>query len=404
MPIALIIGKVWPEPNSTAAGWRTLDLFGVLSKMGYACHFACAAQPNEHCADLNEQAVQTHSIGLNSDSFDEWIEKLDPEIVVFDRYMTEEQFGWRVSKSCPNALRILDTSDLHCLREARRESVEKDRALNLYNKIALREVASIYRSDLTLMISKAEIEILLSSFSIHPSSLLTYFPFTVDLKNTRTEPLFEDRKHCTMIGSFMHPPNVDSVKWCISKIWPQVRKALSGVELHIYGSYSDKFVASFKEKDGVILKGRAENVSETLMRYRLNLAPLRYGAGLKGKVLDGFISGTPTVVTPVAAEGICKVDTFMGMVSDKPEAIAREIIDLYLNREKWAQCQQQGTAILRDKFDQEEHFARLTEAIQEAKEQKQNRRNQNFVGQMLRHHNHASTEYMSRWIQAKNAN
>ena len=87
-------------------------------------------------------------------------------MVIFDRFMIEEQFGWRVEKTCPQALRVLDTSDLHCLREARQTQLKQGGVLDLYNEIALREIAAIHRSDLTLMISEYEIELMREQFAI----------------------------------------------------------------------------------------------------------------------------------------------------------------------------------------------------------------------------------------------
>ena len=131
--------------------------------------------------------VNTHSIDLNDSGFDSWIAAIDPDIVVFDRFVTEEQFSWRVRENCPSALRILDTEDLHFLRESRRlilldretsDEGETNDDIEPYSDIALRELASIYRSDLSLIISEAEMDLLTGTFSI-PSPLLHYLPFLI---------------------------------------------------------------------------------------------------------------------------------------------------------------------------------------------------------------------------------
>jgi hypothetical protein len=96
-----------------------LQIIEQLLMHGYAVTFASAAMPGDTRADLVALGVAEQAITLNCSSFDTWVHALDPDIVVFDRFMTEEQFGWRVEENCPNALRVLETSDLHCLREAR---------------------------------------------------------------------------------------------------------------------------------------------------------------------------------------------------------------------------------------------------------------------------------------------
>lgn len=298
----LIIGKVWPEPSSTAAGRHTLDVIETLLDAGWQVDFASAAQKSDHARDLSVLGVGEHTVEVNNSTFDDWISALDPEIVIFDRFMTEEQFGWRVAEHCPDALRVLDTSDLHCLRAAREEQVKSGAVLRLRNETALREVAAIFRSDLTLMISEFEMDLLSREYGV-PEHILTYWPFSVELPGTASS--FDQREHFIMIGSLMHAPNLDAARWCKEYIWPQIRRELPNVELHCYGSYGERFAGELDSPEtGFLFKGRAEGALETMARYRVNLAPLRYGAGLKGKVFDGFLSGTPTVMTPIAAEGI----------------------------------------------------------------------------------------------------
>jgi len=115
----LILGYVWPEPSSSAAGSRMMELIAVMREQNWQVVFASAAALSEHRADLSVWQVEEKQIALNCDSFDAFIAEYQPDMVVFDRFFTEEQFGWRVERVCPNALRILETSDLHSLREAR---------------------------------------------------------------------------------------------------------------------------------------------------------------------------------------------------------------------------------------------------------------------------------------------
>ena len=100
---ALVIGYVWPEPASSAAGTRMLELVQLLLKMDYQVTFASAAALSEHRFDLNSLGVTEKSIALNCSSFDDFVRELNPNLVLFDRFFTEEQFGWRVEPACPDA-------------------------------------------------------------------------------------------------------------------------------------------------------------------------------------------------------------------------------------------------------------------------------------------------------------
>ena len=160
----LIIAFVWPEPASTAAGNRMLQLIHYFLDNKYQITVASTAAESELSLNLNTLGVQKASIQLNHSSFDEFIMKLDPQIVLFDRFLTEEQFGWRVAEFAPNALRILDTEDLHSLRHTREKCFKKGNSFFtdswLKNDITKREIASIYRSDITLIISSYEMYLL----------------------------------------------------------------------------------------------------------------------------------------------------------------------------------------------------------------------------------------------------
>ena len=119
----LFIGLVWPEPTSSAAGFRMMQLIETFLDRSYQITFASAAAKSPYSAPLKSLSIVEQPIVLNSDSFDDFITQLQPDIVVFDRFMIEEQYGWRVAQQCPSALRVLDTEDLHLLRQARMRSI-----------------------------------------------------------------------------------------------------------------------------------------------------------------------------------------------------------------------------------------------------------------------------------------
>lgn len=150
-PRALLIGHRWPEPRSTAAGVRTHNVLEILRDEGWETHFATATPSRSERAELPAD-VAGHTIGLNDSGFDSWLAALAPEIVVLDRFYCEEQFGWRVRQTLPNALLVLDTVDLHFLRLAR----AKARPIDPTDESAQRELASLLRCDLSWVVSDHE--------------------------------------------------------------------------------------------------------------------------------------------------------------------------------------------------------------------------------------------------------
>ena len=152
----LIIGLVWPEPTSSAAGTRMIQLIHFFLNKNYEITFACAASKSEFSFDLIGIGIKEQVIKLNCESFNHFIKDLNPEIVMFDRYIIEEQYGWRVQKECTMAMTILDTEDLHFLRHARQKALKTDNE-DLFSDHTKREIASILRCDLSLIISEIEI-------------------------------------------------------------------------------------------------------------------------------------------------------------------------------------------------------------------------------------------------------
>ncbi|PMN25796.1 glycosyltransferase [Vibrio splendidus] len=407
MKKVLAIGYVWPEPNSSAAGSHMMSLLRLFKRQGWSVEFATPAQETEHMIDLSEEGITSQSIQLNCDSFDQYIEELQPDVVMFDRFMMEEQFGWRVEKVCPNAFKLLDTEDLQFLRNARHEAVKKETELtkaHLYSDLAKREIAAILRCDLSLIISSYEMELLQSEFNIDPK-LLHHLPFMVDL-NTLPESTkcFEERKHFMTIGNFRHAPNWDAVLQ-LQKIWPKIRKQLPDTELHIYGSYPPpKATALHNPKTGFHIKGWAKDAQEVMEQARVCVAPLRFGAGIKGKLLDAMKLQTPNVTSEIGSEGMLPQGELQwpGAVADDIDEFVEQTVALYKDEEKWLKAQSQCHSILEAHYEQNQLGDKLIERLNALDSELESHRLDNFFGSMLKHHSMASTKYMSQWIAEKN--
>lgn len=405
MTQVLIIGYVWPEPRSSAAGSHMMELIHCFQAQGWQVIFASPAQLSAHMEDLSALSIDAVSIELNSESFDRYIANLQPDIVLFDRFMMEEQFGWRVEKECPNALRILDTEDLHFLRNARHTALKQKRPMvpeDLFSEMAQREVASIYRSDLTLMISDYEIQLLTNQFSVS-EDLLHHLPFMLDpQKLDQPRPTYEERQHFVSIGNFRHAPNWDAVLWLKQQIWPKIRKQLPEAELHIYGAYPPpKATALDNPTEGFLVKGWAEDADEVVRNARVLLAPLRFGAGIKGKLVEAMINGTPNVTTPIGAEAMSGGLPWGGQIEDNAHDFALAAVGLYQDETQWQTCQQMGDGIIRKVYDRAPLANQLIQHIQLLRETLNSHRMFNFTGSMLRHHHHRSTQFMSQWIETK---
>ncbi len=403
----LIIGTVWPEPNSSAAGSRMLQLMHLFLSENWKITFASAASDSEYAFDIQTLGIEKVKIELNNKSFDEFVAKLQPSIVIFDRFMIEEQFGWRVAENAPDALRIIDTIDLHCLRQARQSALKEKSVFTseyLFSDTAKREMASILRCDCSLIISDFEMKLLNDYFKID-SDLLHYIPFLLDKieeKDKRVWPSFEDRAHFITIGNFIHEPNFNAVQYLKEEIWPLIRKQLPSAELHIYGAYASQKVNELNDvKEGFLIKGRAEDAMLVVRNAKICLAPLRFGAGIKGKLVEAMQCGTPSVTTDIGAEGMHGDFEWNGIIANTPQEIADAAVKLYIDKVLWQKSQENGIAIINNFYSKEKHGEKLIEQISILQKNLKIHRLKNFTGAMLMHHTISSTKYMSKWIEEK---
>lgn len=404
----LIISSVWVEPNSSAAGSRMLQLISFFQSKAYDVTYASTSVSSDFAVDLNAIGVETRLVMMNNASFDDFISELLPDVVLFDRFMVEEQFGWRIAKHCPNALRVLDTEDLHCLRDARQSAYKKKLSFTtdrLFSEVAKREIASIFRSDLTLMISEYEMELLQSVFKVD-KQLLFYLPIVVEeaVANEIGNRLpFEQRKDFVFIGNFLHEPNWNCVQVLKTEIWPVLSKKIPNANLLIYGAYpSHKVFQLDNSKERFYIKGRAESAQQVIESAKVLLAPIRFGAGIKGKLLEAMVYGTPSVTTSVGAESMHDQLSWNGFIEDNNESFIEKAVLLYNDESVWESSKNRGFSLIQNRFAKADFFERLHAEIQFLLSHLETHRLHNFIGSMLQHHTLQSTHYMAKWIEEKN--
>lgn len=405
----LIIGTVWVEPNSSAAGVRMLQLIELFLSQHWKVEFASTAAKSNNAIDLKKLGVDEVEIQLNNTSFDKYITELHPTIVVFDRFMVEEQFGWRVAENCPNAVRILDTEDLHSLRKTREAAHKKSEAFSidslLQSDIAKREIASILRCDISLIISAFEMKLLQDTFKLD-KSLLHHLPFMlnrIEDENIQQWKTYDERQHFTIIGNFMHAPNVDAVLLLKKRIWKQIRQKIPTAELHVYGAYPTQQILQLNNPtEGFLIKGYTTSPEEVVQSIRVVLAPLQFGAGIKGKLTEAMICGAPSVTTSIGAEGMHAKLPWNGCVTDDFDDFSTKAIALYTDEINWKKAQQNGIEIINTLYDKNALGITLIDSIEDIQHKLTNHRTNNFMGGLIQHQTLQSTKYMSKWIEVKN--
>jgi len=205
-----------------------------------------------------------------------------------------------------------------------------------------------------------------------------------------------------MLGNFRHLPNWDSVQYTYSKIWPQIRKKLPEAQLHIYGAYVDKQSSELNNPGiGFLIKGAVHNQYKFLEKYRVTLSPLRFGAGIKGKITDSWMSGTPVITTPIGKEGMSFDNKFGGLVGSSDNDIINNAINLYTKEDMWNEYQAHGDHILINYFNAEKNGTALMDRISNQIQKKKTQTNIDLLEALLWSERNRSTEYLSRFISFK---
>jgi glycosyltransferase involved in cell wall biosynthesis len=173
--------------------------------------------------------------------------------------------------------------------------------------------------------------------------------------------------------------------------------------MHIFGAYpSQKIYSLHQPKMNFYVHGRATSSFEVISKAKVLLAPIRFGAGIKGKLLEAMEFGTPSITSSIGAEAMYGDFLWNGFITDSQEDFAEKAIDLYQNKSIWMQAQQNGLEIIKNRFSKDLFENTFLEFLLDKFENLGNYRNDNFTGLLLMYHFLQSTKYMAKWIEEKN--
>jgi GT2 family glycosyltransferase len=242
-----------------------------------------------------------------------------------------------VRQYCTKAKVLFHTVDLHFLRMSREAELQSDNAKQkAADEMRQRELAAIRAADATIVHSTAELEILRP---LLPEAKLHVFPLIMDVKGSSKN--FADRRDMVFVGGYQHTPNVDAVKYFVEDVMPLLRKKLTGVHFYAVGSKPPAAIQVLAAED-VIVTGFVEDLTPLLDRMRVSVAPLRYGAGIKGKIGTAMAVGLPVVATSLAVEGMSLTDGENILVADGAEALADTLAKIYQDEALWSRISENG--------------------------------------------------------------
>ncbi|MDY0021666.1 glycosyltransferase [Arenimonas caeni] len=348
----LVLDACTPMPDRDSGSVRMLALLRLLREEG--CHVAFFNESGSHDGDytraLQQLGVETwHQPWLGG--LPRWLARHGAgfDLVVAARHTVLGPVLELLRLHAPRAALVFDTVDLHFLREQRAAELAGDRAgLRAAERTRRIELDLIARSDRTWVVSEAERQLLAT---LAPGA-------RVGVVSNIHEPVaggpgFEARSGLLFVGGFRHPPNVDAVRWLAAEILPRVRAREPGITLHVVGAEAPADIAALDGHDGIRVHGHVPDLAPLLRQCRLSVAPLRYGAGVKGKVNQALAHGLPVVATHCAVEGMHLREGEEALVADDAAAFADAVLRAHADAALWQRLSEGGLANTRRHFSPE---------------------------------------------------
>jgi len=340
---ALVIDHCTPTPNQDAGSVIAFNLLLLLREMDFQVTFI----PEDNFLYLPDYTTALQRAGIEvlyapyvisvKQHLEEYGERYD--LAYLFRPGVVDQHLKDIRQLCPKAKVLYDTVDLHFLRMSREAELQSDKTKQkAADQMKQRELAAICAVDASILHSTAEMELMRHFL---PEAKLHLFPLIMDIKGT-SKP-FAERSDIVFVGGYQHTPNVDAVQYFAEEIMPLLRKQLPGVRFYAVGSKTPAEIQALTSED-IIITGFVEDLTPLLDKMRVSVAPLRYGAGIKGKIGTAMVVGLPVVATSLAVEGMSLTDGENILVADGAEAFANAVAKIYQDEALWNRIGQNGLA------------------------------------------------------------
>ena len=347
-PRILVVDAWIPMPDKDSGSLRMVNLLKIMRELNW--------QPVLVPAHAEEEGGYAKRLGERG--IEVWSRQQCPNVadflrdqgrnfraVILSRHTVAHELVRPVRRYCPRALLVFDTVDLHHLREKRLAELRASATLQqVAEQTRRRELAVMRESDLTLVVSPAEQAYLRETV---PQTRVRILSNIHEIPGSPNG--FEQRAGMIFVGGFQHPPNVDAARWLVTEIWPLIHAELPDARLSIIGSKITDEIRKLSGP-GVDILGFVPDLEPHLHGARLALAPLRYGAGIKGKVNSSMSHGQPVIATSAAVEGTGLHHEHDVMIADTAREFAAAAVRAYTDAELWQRLAVNGLDNVRRHF------------------------------------------------------
>ncbi|SDQ41703.1 Glycosyltransferase, GT2 family [Pseudoxanthomonas sp. CF385] len=345
----LVVDAETPRPQHDSASLRMSNLMRLLVDEGAHVVFLPAdlRHAGRDTTDLRQRGIETWHAPFTG-TVASWLREHGPrfDVVMLSRHYVASEFLPLVRRFAPQARVVFDTVDLHFLRETRGAEVAGDEALRRSaERTRERELALMRQADATLVVSPAEADMLVPLLPDARIDVLSNLHEVAD-----GGAPYAQRRDLVFVGGFRHPPNVDAVLWFGRDVFPRIRERLPDVRFHCIGAEPPADVLALQQLPGIAVHGHVPDLAPYMDGARVAVAPLRFGAGVKGKVNLSMAHGQPVVATSCAVEGMRLVDGHDVWVADTADAFADAVVSLYNDAVLWERLSANGRENIRRHF------------------------------------------------------
>lgn len=353
------------------AGSRTNFMYlELLVKMGLEVKFLPAdfRRVDPYSTELNQLGIETLDGEWYRENWESWLQENGQGIdyVFIHRPDTASTF-LPVVRSCTNAAIIYQCHDLHYLRLRRKAEVENDESIleeaNLYEQ---KEDFIFLNSDVLLTFSEVEENFLKEKF---PDKKVFTVPLFFYDEVREPEQDFSKRHDLLYVGACAHTPNHDAIAWFCKEVFPLIQKQVPDIALNVVGDNPPADIACLDSESIRILGRVSEEKLERLYEsVRMMVVPLRFGAGVKGKVIEALYSGVPFVSTAIGLEGIKGIGQ-LASPQDSAEDFAAEVVSLYKDENKLEELSRRGSKYVAENLTGESTAKLMTEVLSVSKDE-----------------------------------
>ena len=361
-PRALVIDDVLPSPDRDAGSVAVLSHIRALQRLGYSVGLVAAlgsVPVGSEAAILEALGVACYRApfyGSVEDVLSRQSGCLD--VIYLHRVANAAKYLALARHYCPHARILFSVADLHHVRVARQAEIEQRPELLVESRtLQLAESSAAWLADAVVTHSAEEAATLRR---LVPTAHVHVVPWATPVSPTRVP--FADRRGLAFLGSYAHAPNLDAVLFLVGEVMPLVWQVDPTIECLLVGSQMPDAVQRLAQPR-VTIVGQVPDLAQVFDRVRLTVAPLRYGAGVKGKVLASFAAGIPCVMTPVAAEGLALPPTLQQYVGADAAGVAALVVQLHGDEAASRAAAETGVGLVAYRFDEGSVTAALEAAI-----------------------------------------